>query len=203
MKTLRKAPRFKCVWLWLGAFVLPICAGTSQGDFYPSYQAKVVGQVALPGKTTRQMFLQQHGRRSYLYVRQASQQSYTVFDITKPQRPRRLNQVSQRNLTMVDSGIAISETLDTASSSRSVSNAGTSQGGRTPELVRALDVSDPAHPRTVQTFDGVTSIARDDPRTLIYVANGEGIWIPSHYEVPRRHLCSSSDAISSAIPNCD
>lgn len=204
MKTFRKTPRFKRVWLWLGAFVLPICAGASQGDFYPSYQAKIVGHLALSGKPTRQMFLQQEGRRSYLYVRQASQQGYTVFDVTKPERPKLLNQVSQGNLTLLDSGLAISETPDGVSPSRSVGDADRSQGGsRTPQSVRVLDVSDPAHPRTVQTFEGVTSIARDDARSLIYVANGDGIWILSHREVLRRHLCSSSDAISSAIPNCD
>ena len=203
MKTLRKTPRFKCIWLWLGAFVLPLCAGASQGDFYPSYEAKIVGHLTLAAPT-RQMFLQQEGRRSYLYVRQASQRGYTVFDVTKPQRPKLLNVISQRNLTILDSGVAISETPDTASPSRSIGNTGTSQGdSRTPELVRVLDVSDPAHPRTVQTFEGVTSIVRDDARSLIYVANGDGIWILSHREILRRHPCSSSDAISSAIPNCD
>jgi hypothetical protein len=108
MKTIRKAPRFKHVWLLLGALVLPICAGASTGDFYPSYQTKIVGHVVLSGKPTRQMFLQQEGRRAYLYVRQASQQGYTVFDATKPERPKLLNQVSQGNLTILDPGLAIS-----------------------------------------------------------------------------------------------
>ena len=201
MKTIRKAPRFKHVWLLLGAFVLPICADASTGDFYSSYETTIVGHVVLSGKPTRQMFLQQEGRRAYLYVRQTSQQGYTFFDVTKPERPKLLNQVSQGNLTILDSGLAISETPDTASSSRSVVNAGRG-GSRTPESVRVLDVSNPAHPRTVQTFEGVTSIVRDDPRSLIYVANGDGIWILSHREVLRRHLCSSSDAIS-PVPNCD
>jgi hypothetical protein len=147
------------------------------------------------------MLLQQEGRRAYLYVRQASQQGYTVFDVTKPERPRLLNQLSQGNLTILDSGLAISETPDTASSSPSVVDAGRA-GSRTPESVRALDVSNPAHPRTVQTFEGVTSIVRDDASSLIYVANGNGIWILSQREVLRRHLCSSSDAIS-PMPNCD
>jgi hypothetical protein len=105
------------------------------------------------------MFLQQEGRRAYLYVRQASQQGYTVFDATKPERPKLLNQVSQGNLTILVSGLAISETPDIGSPSPSVGAAGRSQrGSRTPELVRVLDVSSPAHPRTVQTFEGVTSI---------------------------------------------
>ena len=204
MKTIRNTLRFECLWLLLGAFVLPICAGASTGDFYPSYETKIVAHVALSGKPTHQMFLQQEGRRAYLFVRQASQQGYTVFDVTKPQRPKLLNRVSQGNLIILDSGPAIAETPDTASPSRSVGNAGRSQGGsETPESVRVLDISNPAHPRTVQTFEGVTSIVRDDAHHLIYVANGDGIWILSHRDVLRRHLCGSSDAISSAIPNCD
>jgi hypothetical protein len=46
----------------------------------------------------------------------------------------------------------------------------------------------PAHPKTVQTFEGVTSIVRDDARGLIYVANGDGIWILSHREVLHIYL---------------
>jgi hypothetical protein len=203
MTTIRKTSRFKQVWLLLGAFVLPICAGASTGDFYPSYQTKIVGHVVLSGKPTRQMFLQQEGRRAYLYVRQASQHSYKVFDVTKPERPKLLNQVSQGNLTILGSGLAISETPDTADPSRPVGDAGRNQGGsRTPELLRMLDISNPPRPRTVQTFEGVTSIVRDDARSLIYVANGDGVWILSHREVLRRHLCSSSDEIS-PMPNCD
>ena len=200
MKAIRRTRTFERVWLALGILLLPICAVASAGDFYTSYEAQIVGHLALSGKPTRQMFLQQEGRRAYLYVRQASQQGYTVFDVTKPERPKLLNHLSQRNLTIVDSGLAVSETPDTASPSRSVGDAG-GGGSRTPESVRVLDLS--AHRRTVQILEGVTSIVRDDGRSLIYVANGDGIWIMSHREVLRRHLCSSSDAISSAIPNCD
>ncbi|HXY11571.1 MAG TPA: hypothetical protein VEI52_27300, partial [Terriglobales bacterium] len=68
--------------------------------------------------------------------------------------------------------------------------------------VLILDVSDPAHPRKVQSFSGVTSILPDNARGMIYVANSDGIWILSHRQVLRSHPCSSSDAIS-PIPNCD
>jgi hypothetical protein len=201
MRTIHKTRN--CLWLLLCAFVLPICAGACAGDFYSSYETKIVGHVVLSGKPT-QMFLQQQGRRFYLYVQQASQSGYTVLDVTKPGRPKALNHASRGNLTIIDSGLAVWETPDTASPSHSVADAGRSQGGgRTSELVRVLDISNPAHPKTVQTFESVTSIMRDDARSLIYVANGDGIWILSHREVMRRHLCGSSDAISSAIPNCD
>lgn len=204
MKTIRGTRKFECVWLVLGLLILPICAVASQGDFYTSYEATVVGHVALPGTPTRQMLLQQEGRRTYLYVRQASQQGYTVFDVSKPDRPKVVNHLPQKNLIMVDRGLALSETPESSSPSRSAVPPGSSQAvNAAPQSVRVLDVSDPVHPKTVRTFDGVTSIVRDDARALIYLANGDGIWILSHRQILRRHLCSSSDAISSAIPNCD
>jgi hypothetical protein len=70
------------------------------------------------------------------------------------------------------------------------------------ESVRVLDVSDPAGPRTVRNFDGVTSILQDSARDLLYVANGAGIWIVSHQQVVHGHECNSSDALSD-LPNCD
>ncbi len=75
-------------------------------------------------------------------------------------------------------------------------------GGSVPESIRVLDTSDPAHVRTVQTFSEVTSVVPDDARGLIYVANGDGIWILSHKRVLRRHECTSEDDIS-PIPNCN
>jgi hypothetical protein len=143
MKTIRRTRKLECVWLAIVVLVLPICALASAGDFYTSYEAKIVGHLALSGKPTRQMFSQQEGRRAYLYVRQGSQRGYTVFDVTKPERPKLVNHLSQRNLTIVDSGLAISETPDTVSPSRSVDDAVRSQGGsRSPQSVRVLDVSD-------------------------------------------------------------
>jgi hypothetical protein len=150
------------------------------------------------------MFVQHEGRKTYLYVRQAAQKGLTVVDVTKPERPSVVNHMPQGNLTMLNSGLAISETPDSAPRANPQRAAADGNSGTAvPELVRVVDVSDPAHPRTIQTFDGVTSILRDDSRNLIYVANADGIWILSHQQVLRRHRCSSSDAISSAMPNCD
>lgn len=206
MKTIWKTGTFECIAVATAAFLLSICADASPGDFYPAYEAKVIAHLALPGNPARRMFLQREGRRAYLYLRQASEQGLTVVDVTQPNRPEVVNHVPEENLTMVDPGLAISETLESPKGTNA-SPAGVGAishvSNNSPELVRVMDVSDPAHPRTVQTFQGVTSIVRDDARNLIYVANGSGIWILSHHQVLRRHLCGSSDAISSAIPNCD
>lgn len=175
----------------VGCFVVPYLSA-SAGDFYPSYEAKVVGHIVLSGNPVRRMLLQQAGRREFIYVKQASQPGFTVIDVTKPKTPRVVSRISQRNLTILSPGLAIAETPARSDDNRTSA-----------ETVRVLNVSDPANPRTIKTFEGVTGIVRDDARKLIYVANRDGIWILSHQTVLRRHECSSSDAISSAIPNCN
>ena len=202
MTTINRTIRVGMI-LVLGMLFLGIRSDASAGDFYPSYaDVKVIAHLALSGASPQQMFLQQNDRKQYLYLQQPSQQGFTVVDVTKPAKPKMVSHVPQGNLTMVSSGLAIAEKSDN-SAAAGASPEGTRGGGGVSQSVRVLDVSDPAHPRTIQTFSGVTSVLSDDARGLIYVANGEGIWILSHQRVLRRHECSSSDAISSAIPNCD
>jgi hypothetical protein len=71
-----------------------------------------------------------------------------------------------------------------------------------PESVRVLDISDPANPRTLQTFEGVTSILAEDSRSLIYIANGEGLWILRHMQArPPLPKCDS-ESVFSPIADC-
>jgi hypothetical protein len=66
--------------------------------------------------------------------------------------------------------------------------------------VNVIDLSDPKHPRTIRTFNGVTSILPDDARKLVFITNNEGLWVLSHkqpYHVP---LCTSEDVMN---PNPD
>ncbi len=205
MKTILKIRTLTCVVLAVGALLSMPGADASDSDSYPSYlEAKVIAHLPLSGGI-RRMFLQQEGRRQFLYVQQSSQEGVTVIDVTKPERPKVVNQVPLENLTMVSFGLAIFETPEnsaTVGASLATGNAEGPHGSGVLESVRVLDVSDPAHPRTVQNFDGVTSILPDSAQNLFYVANGDGVWIVSHQQVLRRHQCSSSDAIS-PLPNCD
>ena len=205
MKTILKIRTLICIVLAVGALLSTPGADASDSDSYPSYlEAKVIAHLPLSGGI-RRMFLQQEGKRQFLYVQQPSQHGVTVIDITKPERPKVVNQVPLENLTMVSSGLAIFETPEnsaTVGASLATGNAEGAQGSGVLESVRVLDVSDPAHPRTVQNFGGVTSILQDSAQNLLYVANGDGVWIVSHQQVLRRHECSSSDAIS-PLPNCD
>jgi hypothetical protein len=199
MKTILRIRTVTCIVLAVGALLSTPGAVASDSDSYPSYlPAKVIAHLPLSGGA-RQMFSQQGGSRQFLYVQQSPQQRVTVIDITKPERPKVVNQVSLENLTMVSFGLAI---FATGGASLGDGNAEGPRGSGALESVRVLDVSDPAHPRTVRNFDEVTSILQDSARDLLYVANGDGIWIVSHQQVVHGHECSSSDALSD-LPNCD
>jgi hypothetical protein len=205
MKTILRIRTVTCVVLAAGALLSTPGAVASDSDSYPSYlPAKVIAHLPLSGGA-RQMFSQQEGSRQFLYVQQSPRQGVTVIDITRPERPKVVNQVSLENLITVSFGLAISETPEnsaTVGASLGDENVESHPGSGVLESVRVLDVSDPAHPRTVRNFDGVTSVLQDSARNLFYVADGDGIWIVSHEQVLRSHECGSSDAISE-LPNCD
>jgi hypothetical protein len=160
--------------------------------------------MELRGKSAQQMILQHDGRKTYLYVRQPEDPGYTVVDVTKPKLPTIVNHMPQQHLSIVDSGLALAETPESRGTDRlrGTDSSQKQQMQSAPQTVRVINVTDPAHPRTIQTFKDVTSIVNDSARRLTYVANADGIWILAHKKVLRRHFCSSSDAISSAEPNC-
>jgi hypothetical protein len=205
MKAILKIRTLICVVLAVAALLSSPGADASDSDSHFAYlEAKVIAHLPLSGGI-RRMFLQQEGRRQFLYVQQPFQQGITVIDITKPERPKVVNQIPLANLTMVSFGLAIFETPEnsaTVGASLATGNAEGPHGSGVLESVRVLDISDPARPRTVQNFAGVTSILQDSAQNMLYVANGDGVWIVSHQQVLHRRECSSSDAIS-PLPNCD
>jgi hypothetical protein len=177
----------------------------------PAQSATVIAHLSLPGPAVSQMFVQQEGNKQYLYIQQTSKQAYTVIDVSKPDRPNITNRVvlpnndSGAKLQMVGGGLALAEAPDSAS-------AGTrhelvpakpprADASHPTESVRVLDLSDPKNPRTLQTFEGVTSVLADDTRKLIYIANSEGLWILKHTEKRTLPPCDSESAFS-PITDC-
>jgi hypothetical protein len=194
--------------LVLTTVLIALPSFASPGDFYTSYEKpQVIAHLPLSGQGANRMFLEQQGRKQYLYVQQEGQQGFTIVDVSKPKHPKVVKQVPQQNIRMLGAGLALTD--EPAPVSRAENALPNSEGIRggggssVPEQIRVLDLSNPAHPKTVETLNDVTSILPDDGRGLVYVANGDGVWILSHQQILRRHLCSSSDAISSAEPNCD
>jgi hypothetical protein len=164
--------------------------------------ARVVAHLPLEGAVARQMFLQSQGGRQYLYIDQGAKQGYAVVDVTKPSQPSVVKHVDAGKLRVVGSGIAITETPE-GDTSKTVA-----RSHPPTESVKILDTSDPANPRTVQTFNGVTSILQDGGRNLIYLTNDEGLWIltnpPERLQPERKKKpCDSESAIAAMPPDCE
>jgi len=170
--------------------------------------AKVIAHLALKEAPGNEMLLQSKGDKQYLYVQKASKQGFTVIDVTKPVRPTLVNQSDKSGdaaagkLEIVGPDVGLAEVPDKNSK-------GVIRNSDSPtETVKILDLSDPAHPKVLQTFTGVTSILQDPSRGLIYLANNDGIWILNHARpgltpAKKKRACGSADAIASMPPDCE
>src|SRR5580700_7073501 len=158
--------------------------------------AAVVAHVPLAGSPTNQMNLQENDGKQYLYIGANSNQGVTIVDVTNPCPPNVIrsvawpNQASSGRLQLVSAGLALAEGPDSGSMA-----ADPVPSTRT---VKVLDLSDPANPRAVLSFSGVTSTLNDEAHNLVYITNSEGLWIVRNNQAltafARPHACNSDDA---------
>jgi hypothetical protein len=141
------------------------------------------------------LLLEQNGKE-YLLIRQTSETGATIVDVTKPTQPDIVkrtiwsNDTSSGNLEIVGGDLALEETPEST--------------GRTPtssspkETVLILDINDATSPRVLETFSGVTSVLNDAIHNLVYITNGDGLWIlrhqPDRSMIEQPHRCLSEDA---------
>ena len=170
--------------------------------------ATVIAHLPLPQASGSQMLLQRENAKLYLYVQQAAKQGFMVVDVTRPEKPSLLkrtaesNQATSGNLEMVSPDVAIAEAPEKTPGTLASSNHPT-------ETVRVLDLSDPRNPKTLETFNKVTSILPDGAHSLVYLTNNEGLWVlrynhPSLLEPSRKKPpCDSNSEIMAMPPDCD
>jgi hypothetical protein len=168
--------------------------------------AKVIAHLPLKEAPGSEMLLQSKNDHEYLYVQKSSKQGFMVVDVTKPSIPGLVETASSSaatagRLEMAGPDVALAEVPDKNAKGviRSADNP--------TETVNVLDVTDPAHPKVIQTFTGVTSTLKDSNRGLVYLANTDGLWILRY---PRAGItpaktkkpCGSEDALASMPPDC-
>ena len=169
--------------------------------------AQVIAHLPLAEAPGSEMLLQSKGDKQYLYVQKASRQGFTVVDVSKPALPAFVkasassSDATAGRLEMVGPDVALAEVPDKNAKGviRSTDNP--------TETVKVLDLSDPAHPKVIQTFTGVTCTLQDPGRGLIYLANNEGLWILRHPRpginpAKKKRPCGSEYAIASMPPDC-
>jgi hypothetical protein len=172
-----------------------------------SVPAQVIAHLPLQEATGSEMLLQNRGEKEYLYVQKASNQGFLIVDVTRPRLPSLVNRTARSSdatagrLEMAGPDVGLAEVPDKTSKGviRSTENP--------TETVKILDLTDPSHPKVLQTFTGVTGILQDPGRGLIYLANNDGLWILDHSK-PRltpskkKPDCGSEDALSGMPPDC-
>jgi len=207
METLRRAVLQSCV---LSCLVLVALGSASeQPEPKPTdVPATVIAHLPLPQATGSQMLLQKDNAKQYLYVQQAGKQGFMIVDVSRPEKPSLLkrtaesNQSTAGNLQMVSPEVAIAEAPEKTPTTLTSQN-------RPTETVRVLDLSDPRNPKTLETFNKVTSFLPDGGRGLIYLTNNEGLWIlrynrPAALEPSRKKPpCDSESEIMAMPPDCD
>jgi len=169
--------------------------------------ATVIAHLPLPQATGDQMLLQRQEGRSFLYVQQASKQGFMIVDVTKPEMPKLLHrtaeasQVTSGTMEMISPDVAIAAAPEKKPTTIASSS-------RPTDTVRVLDVSDPHNPKTLEEFNGVTSVLPDGGHGLIFLTNNEGLWIlrysrPSFMEPAKnKPPCNSESEIQAMPPDC-
>jgi len=174
--------------------------GLAKNPDRPVAPAVVIAHVLLEGAAASQMYLQARGDKRYLYIDQGTDQGYTVVDISKPARPNIIKRVASGKVQVVGSNVAIAQVPD-QSKTVARSHAPT-------ESVTFLDTTDPANPKTIQTFQGVTSVLQDSTHGLVFLTNNDGLWILQQSEARMRPArkkppCGSESAIQAMPPDCE
>jgi hypothetical protein len=169
--------------------------------------ATVIAHLSLPQASGSQMMLQKEHGKDYLYVQQAAKQGYMVVDVSRPDNPKLLkrepgsNQSTTGNLQMVTPTVAISEAPEKTPETLT-------SGKRATETVRVLDLSDPKDPKTLETFEKVTSTLADGKHGLLYLTNNDGLYV-LRYNHPWQILpektkppCTSESVLQAMPPDC-
>lgn len=144
-------------------------------------EIQVAGHVALADGPVRRFLLTEHYSRVYLYAERDAGQAITLVDVTKASQPF--------VIADVNSVPADGSNLVLAAGTAALVSTAPAVNAQSVQTIRIMDLSDPKNPKIAREFTGVTAVARDDRRGLVYVANGEGIWIL------QQHLATDPDVI--------
>jgi hypothetical protein len=160
----------------LTTVVLPIAAQPKDKKLKPAPKdpqdsIEVVGHIPAAGGPITRFMITQHYSSSYLYAEHEAGKGVTMIDVSKANRPSLLADVP---VTLPAGSDSLSVVAGTAAL---VTTEPVVQATPATQTIRIVDFSDPQHPKVTREFAGVTATARDDRRGLIFVANGDGVWI--------------------------
>jgi hypothetical protein len=133
------------------------------------------------------MVLMEKNGKEYLYLGVASSSGVCVFDVTTPAAPRKLERFAEAGGAQATDFQLVGDTLAVSSRSGEALSGSPDSASRS---VTILNMTNPTDPQSIQTFAGVTSVVADNARGLIYLSNGEGLWIVQAKQIQK------ADAVS-------
>jgi hypothetical protein len=168
-----------------GRLFYPVLPPTSEPAYVPpktsEAEIQLLAELPLNDMKVNQMFLQQRDDKVYLYLYQPVEDVYALVDVTKPEKPILVNRSAvkgtwatfgmERPLTNVPGGPEYPPEPSSAKAAVAQLPTGT---------INFWDTTNPKNPKMVETFNGVTSMYSDTARKLVYLVNGDGLWIVRH-----------------------
>jgi len=192
---------------FLTTILLSLLVGVSSAGQTPTGSSpehvKVLAHIPLEGMHVNQMFVQQRDNKFYLYLHRPMKDAFALVDVSHPDKPVLLTRDALKEAPggQVQAPASGSVLALTVTPEAGASHAMPTTVQLPTETVQFVDMSDPKNAKTVKTFKGVTSVFPDDARKLVYLVNGEGLWIVSHRMVRPMPLCTSEEAMN-PLPNC-
>jgi hypothetical protein len=150
----------------------------------------VISHLQLDGGAATQMFLMEKNWKDYLYVGGGSASGVCILDVTKPAAPRKIEKFAGAGSAQAADFRLVGDTLAVTSQT---GEASASSSDVTERSVTIVNTTDPANPQPIQTFSGVTSVVADNARGLIYLSNGEGLWVVQARQPQKPEAASYAD----------
>lgn len=138
----------------------------------PADSIEVAGHIPLTGGPVTDFVWTQHYSSDYLYAEHAQGKNITLIDVTQAAHPTVLAELPNASEGNGQSLLLVTGTAALVSSDQNAA-----RPAATPRTLKVMNYSDPQHPKVAREFTGVTAMGQDNQRGLVFVANGEGIWI--------------------------
>jgi len=167
----------------LGVVLLSSVYGFAASEKSPvPDRISVIGHIQLRDSAT-ELAVASHWRKDFLYVIYGPTGPVTVFDVTNPSAPVA---VSQLEVPKQAVGGEVNAIVGSAA-------VVTTSPNEAPALVKkrtvtVLSFSDPERPVVTRQFTDVTAVLKDPRRGLIYLTNGEGLWVLQGQPGPDKEL---------------
>jgi hypothetical protein len=120
--------------------------------------ANVVAHVELSGGPATRMLLVKKNGKEYLLLGLDSPSQVAILDVSEPSQPRTMDTVAGATGALATELKVVAETLRLFATSEAEAAAS-------------------AGPKEIRSFSGVTAYVKDKAHGLIYVTNGDGLWI--------------------------